>query len=336
MDSKAPLVLVPTRPLSTTLEEDIKRARHYADRARAANTNKAYEADWKRFAAWCTKRGQIPETARPSAVAAFLAWLAEQPREEPRTGTIALPTVLRAYAGIAKHFRRMNVNGWAGRGRPVEIAEVIDGLQREITHVPNPKAAITEKELRAMLAQLPPTLAGTRNRALVLVGFFGAFRRAPLVALNVSDLRFVEGKGLIIRIRRDKTDQKGKGRSIAMRFSPTTGFCPVVALKEWLDAGNIIEGPIFRPFSRTGTVLKRRLTPEMVAEVVKRLATKAGLGPERFAGHSLRAGFVTDAHRKGKSIPAIMKQTGHVKTDTVLRYIREEDVFEDNATEGLI
>ena len=321
----------------TALEEDVARAKHFADHARAANTNRAYDADWKRFEAWCASHRKSAETANPAAVAAFLAWLPTQPRKKTDPGgpRIALPTVLRAYAGIAKRFRRAKALGWMDRGRPAEIADVIAGLQREITHVPVQKQAVTEKELRAMIAAIEPGPAGARDRALILVGFFGAFRRTALVALDVADVTF-DTEGLKVRIRRDKTDQTGKGRTIGLLYVGAPTLCPVRALKAWLETAGITQGAIFRPFSRKRVVLDARLTPEMVAETVKRLAAAAGLDATRFAGHSLRAGFVTTARRKKKTLESIMRQTGHKRTDTVLGYIRQETIFEDNATEGLI
>jgi len=328
-DPDKKLVLVPTPgPLSTELQEDVESAKRFASHSRAANTVRAYESDWKQFKEWCVSREQEAENAKPGAVAAFLSWFIKQ-------DGIHLPTVLRAYSGIAKFFRLRKSEGWPERGRPIEISEVLSGMQRDYTHVVKKKQAVTEKELKSMLSTIEPGIEGIRNRALILTGFFGAFRRTALVSLDVSDVTF-EPAGMKIVIRRDKTDQKGKGRIIGILYTSNPSLCAIRALQAWFDVSGIKEGPIFRSFSRTKNILNKRLPAEVVANVVKKLALAANLDPTRFGGHSLRAGFVTQAARKGKSLAAIMQQTGHVNSDTVLGYIRYETVFDDNATEGLI
>jgi integrase len=189
---------------------------------------------------------------------------------------------------------------------------------------------IADTDLRRMIAQLPETLIGVRDRAILLVGFAGAFRRSELVALNHDDVEFTRD-GLVISIRRSKTDQEGAGRKIGIPYGSNPATCPVRSLQDWIECGDIKEGPLFRPINRHGQIAGRRLSGEAVAEIVKRYATKAGMNANQFAGHSLRSGLATSSAAAGASERAIMNQTGHRSVMTVRRYIRDGNLFRENA-----
>ncbi len=306
---------------------EVQRAREFADASTGKNTKRAYKADWEAFCAWCSDRGVQPERAKPAGVAVYLAWMVDN--------EYAVPSVERAYAGIASRLREADPEAWPLRRRPPAIAKVIQGIRKEIDHEPDAKKPITDKEMDAILTACGEGLIGKRNRALILVGFFGGFRRSELVSLDVEDVAFLD-EGLRVRLRRSKTDQKGKGEIKGIMFSSSPKRCPIRALRAWLTDSGITSGALFRPLSRVGHVLDRRLGDRMVAHTVKRAVKTIGLDADDFAGHSLRAGFVTTAARKGKSLDAIMRQTGHKSVATVRRYIRHATVFDDNATEGLL
>jgi integrase len=181
-----------------------------------------------------------------------------------------------------------------------------------------------------MVETLQESLIGARDRALLLVGFAGAFRRSELVALDVRDVAFTT-EGLMITLRRSKTDQEGQGRSVGLPYGSRLETCPVRSLRAWLALSEITSGPLFRPINRHGTMAEGRLSDRAVALVVKRTAKAAGLDPAKYAGHSLRAGLATSAAAAGVSERAIMNQTGHKSAATVRKYIREGSLFRENA-----
>ena len=208
---------------------------------------------------------------------------------------------------------------------------VFQGIRREKGSAQEGKAPAVTADVRAMVAMLSPTsLLGRRDRALLLVGFAGAFRRSELVALDMADVAFT-GDGLVITIGRSKTDQEGAGRKVGLPYGSHPATCPVRALRTWLDATRIAEGPVFRYVDRHGNVARGRLSDKAVALVVKRCALAAGLDPRQYAGHSLRAGLATAAAQADVSERAIMAQTGHKSLPMVRKYIRDGSLFRNNA-----
>ena len=186
-------------------------------------------------------------------------------------------------------------------------------------------AALTTDVVLAMTSLLGNSLAELRDRALLLVGFAGAFRRSELVAIDYDSVR--RGvHGLVITIPRSKSDQEGRGREVVIPYGRTT--CPVKALDAWLSASGITDGPVFRRMRKGGRLGTNRLSPEAVAEIVKRRARAVGLDPARYSGHSLRAGFVTSAAAAGMPTWRIKAQTGHASDAMVSRYIRHAALFD--------
>jgi integrase len=181
-----------------------------------------------------------------------------------------------------------------------------------------------------MLATCEDGPLGIRDRALLLIGFAGAFRRSELTSLDVADLDFI-GNGMTIRLRRSKTDQEGRGETVGIPWGANRETCPVLALQAWLDTAAITTGPIFRPIDRHGNIRPQRLSDRAVALIVKRHAEAAGLDAAKYSGHSLRAGLATSAAMGGASERAIMRQTRHRSLPMVRRYIREGDLFRENA-----
>ncbi len=162
------------------------------------------------------------------------------------------------------------------------------------------------------------------------MGFAAALRRSELVGLDVGDVAFTR-EGLVISLRRSKTDQEGQGRKIGIPAGMHPATCPVKALRAWLGAAGLEDGPVFRPLTRGGAVRTGRLSDKAVARIVKRTAQAAGLDPNEYAGHSLRAGLATSAAAAGVSERAIMQQTGHKSIAVARRYIREGSLFRENA-----
>jgi integrase len=176
-------------------------------------------------------------------------------------------------------------------------------------------------------------IKGRRDCALLLLGFAGAFRRSELVALDVADLQFCDG-GLRVVIRKSKTDQEGQGATIAITRGSIA--CPVEAVRAWIKAAGIVDGPLFRPVTRMGKVSARRLSARAVAELVKAYANRADLRAADFSGHSLRSGFLTSAAARGASIFKMMDVSRHKSMDTLRGYVRDAEMFHDHAGSGLL
>jgi integrase len=210
------------------------------------------------------------------------------------------------------------------------------GARRKVGVAPTQKAAATAEILAALLMRTPDTLTGKRDRALLGLGFAGAFRRSELVALNVEDLR-EDPEGLRIMVRRSKVDQEGRGFEKAI---PHGRFIrPVALVREWLDAASITSGPVFRPVSRSGNVRQGegvRLTTQAVADIIKRYCAAAGLDASTFGAHSLRAGYITTAAERGADLARIMDQSGHRDPRTVVGYIRRANAFKGHSGSGFL
>jgi integrase len=192
------------------------------------------------------------------------------------------------------------------------------------------KAPALTADIRAMVDATDANLIGLRDRALILLGFAGAFRRVEIVNLNDEDLDFSRD-GLTVTLRRSKTDQEGQGRKIGIPYGSNPETCPVRTLQAWLEQARITDGPVFRSLNRHGRVRMDRLSAVDVARIVKKLAKRAGLDPAKYAGHSLRAGHATSAAASGASERSIMNQTGHRSVQMVRRYIREGSLFRENS-----
>lgn len=315
---------LPTRPSGGLPEELIRAAREYIQASKAENTLRAYRGDWADFSTWCEEKGLCPLPAAPETVVLYISALADAGRKTS--------TIRRRLASIS---RAHQAAGQASPTRAVAVREAWRGIARRHGTAPQGKAPILVEMLRAMVAALAPnTLIGRRDRALLLLGFAGAFRRSELVGLDVSDIEETDD-GLVVHLRRSKTDQEGAGRKIGIPYGSDPATCPVRALRAWLEASGIAEGPLFRPVNRHGQVGDRRLSDKAVALIVKRAAEAAGYDPARFSGHSLRAGLATAAAAAGKSERAIMEQTGHKSAAMVRRYIRDGSLFRDNAASGI-
>lgn len=315
LDSTSPALL----NAAPALAADLDLAGAFALAEKSPATIRAYKSDAAAFDTWCKAREiQKPLPSSPDLIAAFLA-------ADATTGSKA-STIARRAAAIRYAHRA------AGMDDPTQhetVRRVLRGIRRTIGAKPEQKAPATADVLTAMLSHAPRTLTGLRDRALLALGFAGAFRRSELAALNVSDLTFVTD-GLRVAIRRSKTDQEAQGQEIAIPHGRS--LKPVEALRAWLDAAQITNGPVFRPVSRSGKVRGDvRLTADSIARVVKGYANAAGYDATEFSGHSLRAGFVTTAADYDVSESRIMDVTRHKDSRTVRAYIRRANLFKDSA-----
>jgi integrase len=196
---------------------------------------------------------------------------------------------------------------------------------------PQSKAPLTVEQLRQIVAALPHDRRGVQSRALLLLGFAGAFRRSELVAIQVADLAWVN-EGIVVTVRRSKTDQEGEGFAKGIPLGQLLETCPVRALRHWLRVAQISSGPVFRALTPQGRLLARPMPAYTVARVLQRSVEVLGLDPREYGGHSLRAGLVTAAAKAGVSERVLMAQTGHRDVRTLRRYIRDASLFTENAS----
>lgn len=296
----------------------LERAREFARQSKAENTLRGYRGDWKDFHGWCEARELSPLPASPETVAAYIADCA---------GRLKVGSIQRRLNAIAEAHKAVGVESPTSSGM---VRNVLKGIRRTMgTAVVQKTAALTD-DIRAMVAVTDSGLIGTRDRAMILLGFAGAFRRSELVGLDVEDCMF--GKdGLTVALRRSKTDQDGVGRKIGIPYGSNPETCPVRTVQTWIEQTGIVTGPLFRSITRHGRLRQGRLSGIDVARVVKKLAMRAGLDEAKYAGHSLRAGHATTAAIGGASERSIMKQTGHRSVQMVRRYIRDGSLFRENS-----
>lgn len=319
--SETKLATTPTTDLATAVET----ARDYASQSRSQNTKRAYRADWQAFTGWCHEQGTSPLPAAPAVVAAYAAHLASTDK--------AVSTIARAMVSISQAHQ---VAGHASPTSSPEVRSTLQGIRRSHSTAPKrAKTPVMADQIKAMLVALPESTIGIRDRALLGIGFGGGLRRSEIVALDVEDVRFTND-GLEIVLRKSKTDQEGLGRKIGIPHGSSPLTCPVRGLRAWLDAAGITEGPIFRGVNRHGQIAPQRLSDKAVALAIKKHAEAVGIDPDAVAGHSLRSGFATSAAKAGKSERSIMNQTGHRSVTVMRRYIRDGQLFSDNAAAGLL
>ena len=293
-------------------------ARRYARASKSSATLRAYAGAVRSFETWCRRRGLMTVPAEVATVVDFLSAEADAGR---KVSSIAQKAAAIRWA-----------HKTAGYPSPTEaeaVQNVMKGIRRAVGVAPRQKAPATAERIIAILAHVPTdTLIGKRDRALLLLGFAGAFRRSELAGLQFEDLTF-GAAGVDVLLRRSKTDQEGAGQQVAIPHG--VHLRPVEALQGWIDVAGITGGPLFRSVTRRGKIGETTITGHTVALVVKRYAAKAGLQVEDFSGHSLRAGFVTSAADRGADINRIMDVSRHVDPRTVRAYIRRADRYKDHA-----
>lgn len=291
--------------------------REYVQAAIAENTRRAYQSDLRHFLEW---GGTLP--AMPNMIADYLA---------AHATSLSVATLIRRLAAISKAH---TTQGLPSPTSSDLVRMTMCGIRRTHGKPQHQVAAAIKEDVLAMVAKLGTRPKDRRDRALLLIGFAGAFRRSELIAINVTDIDRVP-QGIIITVNRSKTDQDGNGRKIGIPYARGV-VCPVKALDDWLMISGITDGPVYRPVDRHGRITHARLSPEAVALVVKERARAAGLDPTRYAGHSLRAGLATSAAAAGVPVWKIRDQTGHASDAMLHRYIRSGELFVNNAAGALL
>lgn len=317
---------VTTAVLSPAAREAMEEALRYAREALSDNTRLAYASDWQDFATWCSTAGLASLPAIPETVASYLAALAR---------THAVATLRRRLVSIAKAHRMAgHIGFWPAH--PI-ISETLRGIARSRGRPQRRAAALTTPEIRRLMAVCGSDLAGLRDRALILLGYAGALRRAELVAVDVEHLRF-DATGLRLHIPRSKGDQAGEGEDLGIPRGQRRETCPVRALESWMVASDTKYGPLFRKVNRWGGLEPGRLHPSGVRQILLRRVEQAGIegtALEPVSPHSLRAGMVTQAFKAGLSDEAIMAHSRHRDLRTMRRYVRRAKLLEDSPAKRL-
>jgi integrase len=292
--------------------ERAERIREYVDAGRTNATQRAYGAAWRHFTAFCAQNGYSALPASPEVVCDYLAHSA---------ATGASVSLIEQRRAAIRFAHRGQVNPCADD----RVTETMRGIRRKVGTAVTPKAPMLPNDLARLTTALPNDLRGLRDRALLLMGEAGAFRRSELVALTVNDVnirRDDDGDVMSIRIAKSKTDQEGKGKYKTIPALSNTALCALTAYRVWMDAAKINSGPVFRSIDRWGHIDEccDPMDGKEVARIVKAACKGAGVDPRRFAGHSLRSGFVTAAKLKGVGDADIMEMTGHESAMTLKRY----------------
>lgn len=286
--------------------------------AHSENTRRAYQSDLRAFRKW---GGDVPTT--PQELARYIA--EEGQRLHPST-------IKRRLAALSAAHRLTG-----GTDHPTNhplVKAAMRGLQRVSGVAQDQAAPLMVEDLWAILDRAGDSIRDQRDRALLLIGFAGGLRRSELVGFDLADMEFVR-EGLILTLRRSKTDQEGRGRRIGIPYARGR-WCPVREVQGWTEAAGIEEGTLFRSLRKGGIVTRDRLSGEAVSALIKRHVRGIGMDPAKFSGHSLRAGFVTSAARAGIATHLIRRQTGHASDATMGRYIREGTLFHGNAAGRLL
>ena len=305
-----------TEPLSR-LTELTERAQEYAEASRSDATRAAYATDWRLFSRWCSKT-RLPTTipVNPQVVVAYLA---------DQAATLSAPTLARRLSAIK--YQHHQIGEWSPTDHP-QVVATLAGIRRRHIHRKKQARPLYLDDLSAAIGALDESPRGLRDAAVLLVGWWGAFRRSELVSLNTDDLED-NPQGIVVSLRRSKTDQDAQGRLVPLHYHPEP-LCPVRALRSWLTVAGI-SGPVFRRVDRWGNIGDIRLDAPIVARIVKTAAESLGFDPTGFSAHSLRAGFVSECDRRGINSSAVRLVTGH-KSDAMLAvYTRPRNLFESSA-----
>ena len=291
--------------------------------SKAINTIRAYKSDFKDFGGFCAKHSFKSLPTDPKIVALYLTYLsgkdAKMSTLRRRLVSIGMIHKLKGHYLDTKH--------------PV-IIENLMGIKRTKGSIQRGKKPILINHLKAIInvivKQNINEIKKARDKTLILVGFGGGFRRTELISIDHEDLEFVP-EGVKITLRRSKTDQFGEGTIKGLPYFSNEKYCPVVHLKKWIKISNIQQGPVFRRFGKGSSLTTNRLTDQSVVLLIKRYLELAGIENKNYSGHSLRSGFATVSAESGADERSIMAMTGHKTTQMVRRYIREANIFKNNA-----
>ena len=290
--------------------------------SKANNTLRAYRSDFNDFSVFCVKHGFKSIPTDPKIVSLYLTHLSKKSKISTlrrRLVSIGVVHKLKGHYLDTKH--------------PI-IIENLMGIRRVKGSIQKGKKPILINHLKSIInvinKQNIDEIKKARDKSIVLLGFSGGFRRTELISIDHEDLEFVP-EGLKITIKRSKTDQLGEGMMKGLPFFSNHEYCPVINLKKWLELSKIKSGPIFKRFAKGSSITNYRLTDQTVVLLIKKYLSMAGIDNSNFSGHSLRSGFATVAAESGADERSIMSMTGHKTTQMVRRYIREANIFKNNA-----
>ena len=291
--------------------------------SKANNTLRAYKSDFNDFGLFCVQNGFKSLPSEPKIVSLYLTYLS--------TKDIKMSTLKRRLVSISVIHK---LKGLYLDTKHPSIIENIMGIKRRKGSIQKSKKPLLINSLKAIIdvidQQNKDAIKKFRDRSIILIGFSGGFRRNEIVSLDYEDLDFVT-EGLKINLRRSKTDQFGKGFVKGLPYFDNAQYCPVVSLKKWIEISKITSGSLFRRFSKGSKLLDKRLTDQTVALLIKEYLKIAGIDSKNYSGHSLRSGFATSAAESGVEERNIMAMTGHKSTEMVRRYIKEANLFKNNA-----
>jgi site-specific recombinase XerD len=291
--------------------------------SKSNNTVRAYKSDFNDFGIFCSKNGFKSLPSEPKIVSLYLTHLS--------TKDAKMSTLKRRLVSIGVIHK---IKGYYLDTKHPAIIENIMGIKRRKGSVQKSKKPILVNNLKTIIniidQQDKEEIKKLRDRSIILIGFSGGFRRNEIVSLDYDDLDFVP-EGVKISLRRSKTDQFGEGFTKALPYFDSSQYCPVVSLKNLLDLSKINSGPVFRRFVKGSKLSENRLTDQTVALLIKEYLNLAGIDSKNFSGHSLRSGFATSAAESGAEERNIMAMTGHKSTEMVRRYIKEANLFKNNA-----
>jgi len=291
--------------------------------SKALNTIRAYKSDYRDFGLFCAQNGFRSLPADPKIVSLYLTHLS--------TKDVKISTLKRRLVSIGVIHK---LKGHYLDTKHPTIIENIMGIKRRKGSIQKGKKPLLINNLKQIIDVIDShnneEIKKLRDRSLILIGFSGGFRRNEIVSLDYEDLDFV-AEGVKINLKRSKTDQFGEGAVKGLPYFDNSQYCPVLSLKKWIEVSNIKYGPLFRRFAKGSKLTENRLTDQTVALLIKEYLKLAGIDSKNYSGHSLRSGFATSAAESGVEERSIMAMTGHKSTEMVRRYIKEANLFKNNA-----
>ena len=291
--------------------------------SKANNTVRAYKSDFNDFGLFCAQNGFKSLPSEPKIVSLYLTQLSAK--------NVRISTIKRRLVSIGLIHK---LKGHYLDTKHPLIVENLMGIRRRKGSIQNGKKPLLINNLKKIInvidEQKKEKIKILRDRTIILIGFSGGFRRNEIVSLDFDDLDFVE-EGLKINIKRSKTDQFGMGSIKGLPYFENSQYCPVVSIQKWIEISKINSGAIFRRFTKGSNLSEKRLTDQTVALLIKEYLDLAGINSKNYSGHSLRSGFATSAAEAGAEERTIMAMTGHKSTEMVRRYIKNADLFKNNA-----
>ena len=312
----------PTLTQNLTLDSLKAAAKEFQSNSKSKNTKRSYISDWEDFKAWCLNHRCEFLPASAETFSLYITSLSY---------THKISSIRRRFASISQAHK---LKGLVSPTIHPSTRLVWQGILRTKTVSVKHASPTLLPHIRMIVDSMPDKLIGVRDKAIILLGFAGSFRRSEICNIEIDDIARSD-QGLVIRIKKSKTDQTGKGREIGIPYGEHLETCPIRAIEEWLDCAGIIEGPLFRKVTKDATACASALSPDGIGFILKSAFKKAGINVAEFSAHSLRAGFATVAAMAGASERSTQNQTGHTSKETLRRYIRHASVFTDNAATKL-